>query len=60
MKYLNNTLKFCLLLPFLCCGCAGDYLDTAPTSEVSPAELFKNEEYAAYAVGGLQKLMKAA
>ena len=47
MKYLNNTLKFCLLLPFLCCGCAGDYLDTAPTSEVSPAELFKNEEYAA-------------
>ena len=58
MKYLNNIIKNCLLLPLLCCSCAGDYLDTAPTKQVSPADLFKNEEYATYAVNGLAKLMK--
>lgn len=58
MKYIYNLIRFCLLLPLICYSCAGDYLDTAPTSEVSPADLFKNEEYAAYAVSGLEKLMK--
>lgn len=57
-KYLNALIRLCLLLPLFCYSCAGDYLDTAPTSEVSPADLFKNEEYAAYAVSGLEKLMK--
>lgn len=60
MKYLNIIIGFCqlLLLPLLCYSCASDYLDTAPTNKVSPADLFKNEEYAAYAVSGLEKLMK--
>ena len=58
MKYLNPLIRFCLLLPLVCSSCAGDYLDTAPTREVSPADLFKNEEYAAYAISGLEKLMK--
>lgn len=58
MKYINNLIRLCLLLPLICYSCASDYLDTAPTSEVSPADLFKNEEYAAYAVSGLEKLMK--
>lgn len=58
MKHLNNLIRFCLFVPLLYCACAGDYLDTAPTDEVSPAELFKNEEYASYAVNGLEKLMK--
>ena len=57
-KYPNFLIRLCLLLPLFCYSCAGDYLDTAPTSEVSPADLFKNEEYAAYAVSGLEKLMK--
>lgn len=56
----RHLLKLCfLLLPLLyCSSCAGDYLDTAPTKTVSPADLFKNEEYASYAVNGLAKLMK--
>lgn len=58
MKYINNLIRLCLLLPLVCCSCAGDYLDTAPNNEVSPADLFKNEEYASYAVSGLEKLMK--
>lgn len=56
----RRLLKLCLLLLPLLYGssCAGDYLDTAPTQTVSPADLFKNEEYADYAVNGLAKLMK--
>ena len=41
MKFLNHSIGFCLLLTLLCYSCASDYLDTAPTSEVSPAELFR-------------------
>lgn len=58
MKYMNNIIKNCLLLPLFCYSCAGDYLDTAPTSQVSPSDLFKTEEYASYTVNGLEKLMK--
>lgn len=58
IRYLNKIIKFCLCLPLLCSSCASDYLDTAPTSDVSPADLFKNEDYAEYAVNGLARLMK--
>lgn len=58
MKYMNRIIKFGLCLSLICSSCAGDYLNTAPTNEVSPADLFKNEDYAAYAVNGLAKLMK--
>ena len=58
MKFLNHSIGFCLLLTLLCYSCASDYLDTAPTNQVSPADLFKDEAYAAYAVSGLEKLMK--
>lgn len=57
-KCLNKIIRFCLCLPLLCSSCAGDYLDTVPTNEVSPADLFKNEDYATYAVNGLARLMK--
>ena len=58
IKCLNKIIRFCLCLSLLCSSCAGDYLDTNPTNEVSPADLFKNEDYAAYAVNGLARLMK--
>ena len=60
MKYLNNLTGLCLFLSLLCYSCASDYLDTAPTNQVSPADLFKDEAYATYAVSGLEKLMKTA
>lgn len=47
------------LLSVLCNACASDYLDTEPTSAVSPATLFEDEDYAAYAINGLEKLMNA-
>ena len=47
MKFLNHSIGFCLLLTLLCYSCASDYLDTAPTNQVSPADLFKDEAYAA-------------
>ena len=40
MKYLNNLTGLCLFLSLLCYSCASDYLDTAPTNQVSPADLF--------------------
>ena len=46
MKFLNHSIGFCLLLTLLCYSCASDYLDTAPTNQVSPADLFKDEAYA--------------
>ncbi len=58
MKFLDDSIGFCLLLTLLCYSCASDYLDTAPTNQVSPADLFKDEAYAADAVSGLEKLMK--
>lgn len=60
MKYIHQLiLASCSLLLALCSSCAGDYLDTnAPTDQKTPEELFSNEEYAAYAVTGLEKLMK--
>ncbi|MCS2501004.1 hypothetical protein NXV80_05580 [Bacteroides ovatus] len=42
MKFLNHSIGFCLLLTLLCYSCASDYLDTAPTNQVSPADLFKD------------------
>lgn len=59
-RLLQLPLLFLLsYMTLVCHSCSGDYLDTAPTVDVSPADLFKNEEYASYAVSGLAKLMKS-
>lgn len=50
----------CVCATLALTGCAGDYLDTAPTGQTAQKELFENESYVEYAVNGLAKLMKTS
>lgn len=53
-----KNLKYLALSAILSLGaCSDDYLDTYPTDETSPAEVFKNTDNVEMAVNGLAKIM---
>lgn len=57
MKYLTK-ISAVLFFSLVCEACGSDYLDTVPGDSTSPSTLFQDEESAAYAISGLEKLMK--
>lgn len=53
-----KNLKYLALTAVLSLGaCSDDYLDTYPTDETSPTEVFKNTDNVEMAVNGLAKIM---
>lgn len=58
MKFLNHSIGFCLLLTLLCYSApATIWIPPLPIRYLLP--IYANDEaYAAYAVSGLEKLMK--
>ncbi len=56
MKSIKSIIS-ALLLVFLITSCSDDFLDTVPTSTISPANIFDTTENAHLAVNGLNKLM---
>jgi len=53
-------IKYALLSTVLSLGsCSKDYMDTAPTNQTSPSNVFKSTETVAMAINGLAKLMTA-
>lgn len=52
-----KTIIATFLLVFLYTSCSDDFLDTVPTSSISPANIFNTTENARMAVNGINKLM---
>ncbi len=52
-----KTIIALILMMFLYTSCSDDFLDTVPTSSISPANIFGTTENAKLAVNGINKLM---